>query len=174
MHPDPFETERAERDPGVHPELGSSGPSRPGSDELSLADPPGGGKVEKGEALHLCQPTHEGLGKGPGGSARRDQKGRRNPYHRFHDGPREPYLRSSRRTCHEGGREEVPDLIYSCEKKELNLRKGFILLDDPFISMIGSDFTQGEVPPHPYPPPPRGEGWVGEDHSCSFLCTIKV
>jgi hypothetical protein len=65
-------------------------------------------------------------------------------------------------------------LPYSCEKKELNLQKGFILLDDLFISMIGSDFTQGEVPPHPYPPPPRGEGWVGEDHPCSFLCNIKV
>src|SRR4030067_3137370 len=60
------------------------------------------------------------------------------------------------------------------KKKELNLQKRLILLDDLSISMIGSDFTRGEVPPHPYPPPPRGEGWVGEDQSCSFLCNVKV
>ena len=30
---------------------------------------------------------------------------------------------------------------YSCEKKELNLQKGLILLDDPFSSMIKSDLT---------------------------------
>ena len=47
-------------------------------------------------------------------------------------------------------------------------------MDDQFIFMIWSDLTQGEVPPHPYPPPPRGEGWVGEDHSCSFLYNVKV
>ena len=64
--------------------------------------------------------------------------------------------------------------FYSCKKKELNLQKGLILLDDPFIFIIWSDLTQGEVPPHPYPPPPRGEGWEGEDHSCSFLCNVKV
>src|SRR4030042_5997145 len=63
---------------------------------------------------------------------------------------------------------------YSCGKNELKLQKRLILLGDPFISMIGSDFTPGEVPPHPNPPPPRGEGWVGEDHSCFFLCNIEV
>jgi hypothetical protein len=46
----------------------------------------------------------------------------------------------------------------SCEKEELNVQKGFILLGDPFISMIGSDFTQGEVPLHPCLPAGRGGG----------------
>ena len=47
------------------------------------------------------------------------------------------------------------------KKKELNLQKRFILLDDPFISMIGSDFTQGEVSPHLCPLPPRERDILG-------------
>ena len=70
---------------------------------------------------------------------------------------------------------DTPEALpYSCKKERIKSTKEPILLDDLFISMIGSDFTQGEVPPHPCPPPPRGEGWVGEDHSCSFLCNVKV
>jgi len=60
-------------------------------------------------------------------------------------------------------------LLYSYGQKELNLQKKLILLGDSFTFMIGSDFIPSEVPPHPDPPPPRGEGWVGEDHSCFFI-----
>jgi len=70
--------------------------------------------------------------------------------------------------------DDIQSLPCSCKKKELNLQEGLILLDDPFIFMIWSDLTQGEVPPHPYPPPPRGEGWVGKDHLHSFLCNVEV
>ena len=60
------------------------------------------------------------------------------------------------------------------KKRESDLQKGLILLGDPFISVTESDLTQGEVPPHPNPPPPRGEGRVGEDNQVSFLCNVKV
>jgi hypothetical protein len=62
----------------------------------------------------------------------------------------------------------------SCKKRESDLPKGLILLGDPFISVTESDLTQGEVPPHPNPPPPRGEGRVGEDNQVSFFCNVKV
>jgi hypothetical protein len=35
-------------------------------------------------------------------------------------------------------------------------------MDDPLISMIGSDLIQGEVPPHPYPPPPEAVSQLGK------------
>jgi len=59
-------------------------------------------------------------------------------------------------------------------RKKTKCSETILFIGDPFISMVGSDFTQDEGPPHPCPPPPRGEGWVGEDHSCSFLCNIKI
>ena len=46
-------------------------------------------------------------------------------------------------------------------------------MDDPFIFMIWSDLTQGEVPPT-LTLPLRRERWEGEDHLCSFLCNVKV
>ena len=49
-----------------------------------------------------------------------------------------------------------------------------ILLGDKLIFMIKLDLTEGEVPPHPNPPPPRGEGGVGEDNQVSLLCNVRV
>jgi hypothetical protein len=50
---------------------------------------------------------------------------------------------------------------YSCGKKGLNLLKRFILLGDLFISIIGSNPPQGEVPPHPHPSLPLQGGRDG-------------
>ena len=49
-----------------------------------------------------------------------------------------------------------------------------ILLGDKLIFTIKLDLTEGEVPSHPLPPPPRGEGGVGEDNQVSLLCNVRV
>jgi hypothetical protein len=62
----------------------------------------------------------------------------------------------------------------SCKKKLMKSQERLILLGDKLIFMIKLDLTEGEVPPHPNPPPPRGEGGVGEDNQVSLLCNVRV
>src|SRR4030042_3027312 len=59
------------------------------------------------------------------------------------------------------------------KKKELNLQKRLILLDDLSISMIGSDFTRGEVPPTLTLPLRGGRGGWGRTNHVLFYATLR-
>ena len=75
----------------------------------------------------------------------------------------------------------VENLSRRLRKKESILRERVVLLDDPFFSIVESELTSDEVPPHPCLPagrltlPLRGgrAGWRWTI-LCSFFCTIWV